>query len=276
MAAFNIRNASNTGWIDASTASGFNIRNATNSGFITSALSKVSVRNATNTGWITFGSPPAPPVTQLTLAVNDLDFYYLPTVVGSDPDATIDVRCTFDTTNFYSKATSGTNEHIVVAIDLDGEQGSNNPHCGPIYRNGRNLWANGRGFIIFQDGSVFAEQWNSTFSPGGMIITNTSGSTFNPTTTPVFTIRLRAGYRSGFYANRMQFFIYEGTNISGAVKFSGEVAWGWDWTGNYPGVIAAIGNNFKKPADSGCIEELLPRADYQAVVPFSDASLAVY
>ena len=56
MSILKIRNSSNTGWIDAASATGFRIRNQSNSGWInkTANLSGFSVRNSTNDGWITF------------------------------------------------------------------------------------------------------------------------------------------------------------------------------------------------------------------------------
>jgi hypothetical protein len=178
-----------------------------------------------------------------------------------------DIICTVTTSSFYSNGAW----HIALPLDLQGAQGSGNPHCAPIYRNGTNLWADGRGFIIFSDGTVEAEQWNSTFSPGiSSPLTNLDGTGFNPATTPTFTVRIKAGYRSGIYANTMQIQIYDGTSIYGTLLFTGSVPWGWDWTGSHKAAIAGIGYNFKRPVDSGCVEELLPRAASAAVLPFSN------
>lgn len=56
MSLLKIRNSSNTGWIDAASATGFRIRNQSNSGWInkTANLSGYSIRNSVNNGWITF------------------------------------------------------------------------------------------------------------------------------------------------------------------------------------------------------------------------------
>lgn len=56
MSNLKIRNSSNTGWIDAASASGFRIRNQSNTGWInkTGNPSGFKVRNTANTGWIEF------------------------------------------------------------------------------------------------------------------------------------------------------------------------------------------------------------------------------
>lgn len=378
MATLRIRNAANTGWVDASTAGGFRIRDTANTGWInkTGNPAGVSVRNTTNTGWVTFSggggvsyyvSPSAGsvnegssvtfsvattgvadgtvlywtnagttvaadfsdsansgsvtissgsatitrtlasdatteggetivlqlrtvstsgtvvatsstvsvvdsstsggPPTQLSLYYNDLDFYTLAAVSSSVSTAYNDIICTVTTTNFFSNGAW----HIAFPLDLQGAQGSGNPHCAPVYRNGVNLWANGRGFIIFGDGHVEAEQWNSTLTPGlSGALSNLGGTGFNPATNSTFTVRIKAGYRSGPFANVMQIEIFDGSSIYGTKLFTGSVPWGWDWTGSHRSAIAGIGYNFKRPVDSGCVEELLPRAASAAVLPFSN------
>ena len=377
MATLRIRNATNTGWVDASTASGFRIRDTANAGWInkTGNPTGVAVRNATNTGWVTFSgggvtysvSPSAGSVnegssvtysvsttgvangtvlywtnagttvaadfsdgqnsgsvtinsnagtitrtlladtttegtetivlqlrttsvsgtvvatsstvsvndtstsggapTQLSLYYNDLDFYTLAAVSSSVNTAYNDIICTVTASSYFSNG----GNHIAFPMDLNGAQGSNNPHCGPIYRNGANLWANGRGFIIFGDGSVQAEQWNSTFSPGlSGALTNLSGTGFSPATNPTFTVRIKGGYRAGSYANTMQIEIFDGTSFYGTKLFTGSVPWGWDWTGSHQAAIAGIGPGFVKPADTGCVESLTPRGSASAVLPFSN------
>lgn len=91
--------------------------------------------------------------TQLTLAINDLDFCYLPPRLSLSPMRHNDLVCTVDCSWFFSEGAN----HMVFALDCTGGQGSYNPHCGPIYRHGQNLWSEARGFIIFADGMVMAE-----------------------------------------------------------------------------------------------------------------------
>ena len=183
-----------------------------------------------------------------------------------------DFFCVVDTSNFFSKG----GNHIVFALDCTGGQGSNNPHCGPIYRNGENLWAHARGFIIFGDGTVRAEQWNGTSNPGLLTISNTSGATFNPATTPLFNVRITAGYRSGVWANKMIITIREGAGTQNKVLFSGIAeGWGWDWTGTHKCAIGAIGPGFVSPNSTGCSEQRIPRSAPNAVLPFNNFYLAV-
>lgn len=269
MSAFKIRNAANTGWIDGATASSVKFRNTANSGWITKAgLSGVSVRNSTNSGWLTFSSPPP---TQLSLAQNDLDFYYYPTPVTSSVNTTtIEMICVVDSSSFYSNATSGSLDHIAFCIDATGEQGTSNPHCGPIIRNGRNLWSTGRGFILWQDGSVMAEEWNGTFSPG----LSASLGSFSWAANPSVRVQIIAGYRAGPWANEMRIVVRNSSTY--ITLLDATVPWGWDWSGNHTGAIAAIGNGFVKPVDTGCVENLSARADYLATVPFSSFTMATY
>lgn len=272
MSTFKIRNAANSGWIDATTT-GASFRNSTNSGWITktAGLSGVKVRNATNSGWISFASAPPPVPTQLSLVQNDLDFYYYPSAVTSSVNtAFVEMNVTINTSSFYSNATSGTLDHIAFCIDPTGVQGTNNPHCGPIYRNGRNLWSTGRGFIIWGTGSVMAEEWNGTFSPG----LSSSLGTINLAANPSLIVQVIGGYRNGFWANTMRITIRNSSSY--AVLLQQSVPWGWDWSGSHSGAIAIIGNNFVKPADTGCVENTSSRADYLATLPFSSFTLNAY
>lgn len=274
MAKLYIRNPYNTGWINAATSDKVRIRNADNTEWLytDTFISRIFVRNSDNTGWLSFsaeGTPTDPPPTpsQLTLSVNDLDFYYLPAITSSDPTKYIDLFCAINTANFYSKG----GDHILLALDCTGGQGSNNPHCGPIYRNGENLWAHARGFIIFGDGTVMAEYWNGTSNPGILTINNTSGATFNPATTPLFNVRIIAGYRSGTYANTMHITIREGFGTGNRILFSGTApGWGWDWTGTHKCAIGAIGPGFVSPNNTGCVESLVARSAPNAVLPFDN------
>lgn len=279
MAKLYIRNQYDNGWIDAATTSGFRIRNANNTGWIDGpdAISRIFVRNSDNTGWLSFSAAAPPPSTppasgQLTLAVNDLDFYYLPVITSSDPTKYNLLYCEVDTSNFFSKGA----DHIVFALDCTGGQGSNNPHCGPIYRNGENLFAHARGFIIFGDGTVLAEYWNGTSNPGLLTINNTLGATFNPTTTPKFAVTIFAGYRSGTYANMMEIRIHAISGSSRNLVFNGTAqGWGWDWTGTHKCAIGAIGPGFVSPNSTGCVESRVARSAPNAELPFNDFYLEV-
>ncbi len=276
-----IRNANNNGWIDVATSSSVRIRNAANTGWINGpdAISKIFVRNSGNTGWLSFSqTAPPPPSTpsasgRLTLEINDLDFYYLPAITSSDPTKSNILYCEVDTSNFFSKG----GNHIVFALDCSGGQGSNNPHCGPIYRNGENLFAYARGFIIFGDGTVKAEHWNGTSNPGLLTIKNESGTIFNPATTPLFSVRIAAGYRSGVWANKMVITIRDVSDKgNGKIVFSGIAeGWGWDWTGTHKCAIGAIGPGFVSPNSTGCVESRVPRSAPNAVLPFNTFYLAV-
>ncbi|MBO9678431.1 MAG: hypothetical protein J7556_09340 [Acidovorax sp.] len=207
-------------------------------------------------------------VSQLSLAINDLDFWYLPPRASRLPTRHSDVVCTVDCSGFYANGA----DHMVFALDCEGGQGSDNPHCGPIYRHGQNLWSLARGFIIFGDGGVMAERWNGTFSPGLSSIANTSGAVFSPVVNPVFTVRIRAGYRLGALANRMTIEIRAGTSLRGARLFAGAIegaGWGWDWTGSHRVALAGIAAGFVAPSATGCQEQRLPRSAPDAVLPFS-------
>lgn len=278
MATLKIRNASNTGWIDAGTKT-LSFRNSGNSGWVNKVnLADVRVRNAANTDWITFVTQPPGPVapTQLSLLQNnDLDFYLLPTQTNPAPTAFTEIICTVNAGQFFSNATGATFEHIAFVIDAAGEQGTNNPHCGPIIRNGSNLWSVGRGFIIFANGSIQAEQWNGTFSPGFLNIQNEAAGTFDPNV-GIWTVRILAGYRDGQFAEQMRIFIHSGDSISGPVIFNGTApGWGWDRLGTFKGGVAIIADGFVKPADTGCIEVLANRSSPNARIFFSNFALNV-
>lgn len=276
MSSFKIRNATNTGWVDL-TSGGLRVRNATDTGWITLTDANIKVRTADNTGWISFEPPPPPPppVTALSLASNDLDFYYLPTVTSNNPNGFNRITCTVDSSNFFSKG----GDHIIFAFDCEGGQGANNPHCGPIIRRGENLFATARGVIIFGNGGVWAERWNGTFSPVLASIPNILNTSWSPSSTPVFTVRIYAGYRSGAWANTIQVEIFSGDAVITNNKvFSGDITgttWGQDFTGTHRAVIGGIALGFVSPNNTGCTEQLVPRTAPNAVLPFSNFSLTV-
>jgi hypothetical protein len=274
MSSLKVRNATDTGWIDL-TGGGLRVRDATNTGWITLTDANVKVRTADNAGWISFAAPPPPAVTSLSLVTNDLDFYYLPTVTSSDPSGYNRIICTVDASAFFSNG----GNHIIFAFDCAGGQGSNNPHCGPIIRRGENLFATARAVVVFGDGSVWAERWNGTSSPDWGSMPNTLGTGWSPASTPVFTIRIRGGYRSGSWANWINAEIYSGYGVNDANKvYSGGITgttWGQDFTGTHRALIGGIGLGFVAPSDTGCTEQIAPRTAPNAVLPFSNFILTV-
>jgi hypothetical protein len=212
--------------------------------------------------------------TQLKLVTNDLDFHYLPARASLAATAHVDLVCTVDCAQFFSKAA----HHMVFALDCVGEQGSYNPHCGPILRHGANLFSEARGFILFADGAVEAERWNGTAMPVVVAVDNTSGTVFQPAAHPIFTVHIQAGYRAGAYANRMLITIHQGITIDGPVMFKGEIAgtgWGWDWSGTHRAAVGGIALGFVAPSATGCVEEVLPRSAPESVLPFVGFELRV-
>jgi hypothetical protein len=213
----------------------------------------------------------------LTMNRNDLDFVYLPDQTSSNDSAALDYRVTVTTTNFFNLATDP-NDHIAIALDCGGEGGNNDPHCGPIVRNGRNIWVTARGFFITRSSGVFSEIWNGTYSPIVNPISNTSGQAFN-FLNGTFTIRIRAGYRSGFFANRMTIRITNGTSIFDPVVFEGQAPIGADWVGFHRVALAAISigaGGFVAPSPaSGCIEKSGPGVAFGGYIPFSNFTLTL-
>ena len=212
--------------------------------------------------------------TQIQLTPNDLDFYYLPVRSSLAATRHNDLVCTVDCSRLFVNGA----HHVVFALDGTGGQGSYNPHCGPIIRHGKNLWSEARGFIFFADGVVEAERWNGTAMPVLQPVHNVSGGTFDLAAHPIVTVRIRAGYRAGTYADRMHINIHQGITIDGPVLFEGEVTgagWGWDWTGTHNAAIGAIAMGFVPPSETGCVEELLPRSAPDAVLPFVGFKLRV-
>ena len=205
---------------------------------------------------------------ELCLTPNDLDFCYLPRVASSVPSHGSELVCTVDASRFFANG----GHHIVFALDCEGGQGSYNPHCGPIFRYGKNLWAAARGFIVFGDGVVMAEGWNGTAMPALATIANTAGAVFDPGQHPVLTLRIVAGYRRGALANRMGVEIRAGGSAEGALLFAGGIEgpeWGGDWTGGSKAAMGGIASGFVPPSATGCVEELLPRSAPHAVLVMS-------
>ncbi len=213
------------------------------------------------------GTPPD----ALRLVRNDLDFYRLPTVTSRVESTYQEFVCTVNTSGFFSMG----GNHVAFAIDCSGGAGNGHPHYGQIIRNGSNLFEFARGFIVFANGQVLAEHWNGTFTPGlSLPLTNTVSGTFSPATTPIFTVRITAGYRLGAMANHMAVAIHSG-GASGPIVFAGSVPWGWDWTGTHISYVAAIGNNFVSPNETGNVERVGPGLAPDATVRVSGAKAVI-
>jgi hypothetical protein len=212
--------------------------------------------------------------TSLTMARNNLDFFYLPDYTSSQ-QGTLDVRVTITTTNFFNYATNAF-DHIPIAIDCAGGAGNNDPHCGPIFRNGRNLFVTARGFFITRSSGVWSELWNGTSSPVIAQLTNTSGQVFNPIS-GTYTVRIRAGYQTGPYANLMTITITNGSSIYDPVVFQGSAGIGGVWNGVHRVCIAAIATGFVGPTPAnGCVEPSGAGSAVGGTVPFSGFSVVSY
>lgn len=202
----------------------------------------------------------------LTLARNDLDFAYAVNATSATSSAFVEVNCFVNSSTYFANG----GNHIAFCIDAAGEQGSSNPHCGPIYRYGRNLWAIGRGFIIFGDGSVYAEQWNATFSPA---LSSVLG-TFNRATYSSFNVKISAGYRAGAFANTMRIRIW--SSDFSALLLDVSVPWGWDWSGVHTAAIAGIAAGSVALTPPNCTETTAAGSAPSATLPFSGFTATAY
>lgn len=219
------------------------------------------------TGVTATGQPPD----ALRLVRNDLDFYRFPTVTSTVQSTYQEFVCTVNTADFYSRG----GDHIAFAVDCSGAAGGGRPHNGPILRNGSNLFELARGFIIFGNGVVLSEFWNGTFSPGlSDPLPNASGGAFSPANTPIFTVRVTAGYRLGAMANRMDIAIHRG-GASGPIIFSASVPWGWDWSGTHVAYLAAIAKEFKSPNETNNVERVDAGFAPSATVSFSGGKVTI-
>lgn len=217
----------------------------------------------------TTGGISDPPPDALRLYRNDLDFYRLPTVTSQLPSSYQEFVCTVNVANFFVQG----GDHVIFALDCSGGAGTSGPHSGPIYRNDANLFVLARGFIVTGTGVVYAEHWNGTFSPGLAQVTS-SVSGFNPKTTPIFTVRIVAGYRTGALANHMAITIHRGGG-TGQVLFAGSVPWGWDWSGAHSCYVGAIAMGFVSPNQTGGVETYSPGVAPNATIDFSGAKLTI-
>lgn len=238
------------------------------------------VATATSVNVVDSSTTPVFPST-VTFTRNDLEFVYSSTISSSNPAAYAELIATFDLTNFWTKAT-GSFDHFIIAFDTAGDSSvfatdGTRDHCGQINRHGAPLWDVARGFILYRDGSWAAEHWYAGKPAGtpGFGIVN-FGSTFNPVTNPVFTVRMRAGYRVGTYGEKMEIDYFAGTTTGGALLAGGSVPWGWDWSGNHRLAIAGIMGGFVNPNDTGCIETSAAGPGVGAVIGVSNFNFNTY
>lgn len=246
----------------------------------TGSTSGPIVATATSVTVVDSSTTPSFP-SSLTFTRNDLEFAYSSVINSTNPDAYAELICTFDLSNFWTKATSSF-DHFIIAFDTKGDSSVFAPdgtrdHCGQIARNGQPLWDEARGFILYRDGRFSAEHWYAgkpAGTPGFGIFD--FGSTWNPVATSVFTVRMRAGYRSGTYGEKMEIDYFAGTTTGGALLGGGLVPWGWDWTGNHKLAIAGIMSGFISPNDSGCIETSAAGPGAGAVIGVSNFNFNTY
>jgi len=208
----------------------------------------------------------SPPETfgNILLSQNDLDFRYATPRTSSDPLSFSEITFTVDCSNFFNYATNA-DDHIVFCLDPTGTADTFAPdgtrkHCGAITRYGEKLFDQGRGFLINRAGSLVLEQWfpgkpvSGPGSPGGFGVID-YGFAFNPLTTTVFTVRIRAGYRDGTYGEKMSVDIFAGTSVGGTLLTGFTASWGWDYTGSHRFCLAGISMGFVPPASTGCVEK---------------------
>lgn len=199
-------------------------------------------------------TPSATIAGSISLTRNDLDFVYSSTV-SRVAEPWVEIVLTVNCTNFFNYSTHPIS-HLVFALECRGDSSvyysnGTRDHCGQIVRNGMPLFDGARGFIIDRAGNLKAEHW---YDGAGFGLYD-FGYTFNPLTTSLFTVRIRAGYRSSSsFANYMSMEIYSGTSTSGTYLGGGGVPWGWDWPGSTRFAFGGIGAGFISPNDTGCVE----------------------
>lgn len=189
----------------------------------------------------------------LRLRTNDLDFRYLPTHKHQATPRYAQLRALITPSRFFSRGA----DHIAFALDCAGEQGSGNPHCGPIVRRGNSLFATARGVVVAYDGSVLCEIWNGTASPLLVPIANQRPGRFDPSAHTFLAMRVRCHYAGGIEV-RIR-------NGLGGVVFEGSVpSQPWPWTGSMRACIAGIAGGFVAPQETECVEQTEPRSAPQA------------
>ncbi len=247
-----VRDSANGAWLELNSVASIKVRNAENTGWITKTAQQLGFRDASNTGWIYNDSaawiPPNPYT--INLIHNDLDFVYSETIPSNgNPDGSL--RLTF-TLNFDDFFTAG-GDHIPICLNAQVPS-PNQPSGCDIIRNGFNLFSQGRGFYIKAGtNQVYYEHWNGTSSPATGLVANTvSGSNFSPATYPIVDVTIRAGFRTGTYAELM---IIEIRDEGGVLRFSGSAGLGWDTALTYVVAIGGIATGYIAPTPAGgCIE----------------------
>jgi hypothetical protein len=209
----------------------------------------------------------------LTFTRNDLEFLYSEVKTSSVNTAYMEIIMTLDTTNFFNTMTRS-DGHIVFAFDPVGDSsvysGGTRDHCGQIVRHGQPLFDQARGFTLLRNGQIYSEHW----FPGAGAGLTSLGYGFDPLVNKIFTVRLRAGYRSGTYGEKMEIDIFNGTSTSGSVLTGSTVSWGWDWSGSHRFLLGAIGY-FVDPSSTGCIETTANGASYGATIGISNFSFNI-
>lgn len=261
-----VRTLTSDGITDAAETIVMQLRTDSTVGLVVATAATVTVVD-------TSGAPEL--ASSLLFTRNDLDFVYS-TVRTSAVPSYMELVLTLDTTNFFTLATNST-DHVVLALDTAGDSSvlfaGTRDHCGPVERHGERLWDVARGFIIMRSGQMYAEHWYAG-GPSPAFALLDLGVGFNPLTTPVFTVRIRAGYRAGTYAEQMEIDIWAGTAVGGTFLTGGSVAWGWDWSGTHRVAVAGI-SNFVSPNTTGCVETSAAGSAYGATVLLSNYSLTL-
>jgi hypothetical protein len=224
---------------------------------------------------------PTPPTStnfpsEMTFSRNNLDFFYSDILSNSTPNSYIEIVLTLDTSNFFNRVIDD-GGHLVFAYNLSGESHVIDPasgtrdHCGPIIRHGRTLFDQARGFILLRNGTLAGEHWQA----GKAFGVHELGWGFDPISNPIFTVRIRAGYRDGNYGNKMEIDFYKGTSLTGSRLTGASLPWGWNWTGQHGFAFGAIGP-FVSPNDTNCSETTDAGSASGAKIPISNFSIRVY
>lgn len=279
MSAINFRNAANTAWTAFPAVNPLKVRLADNSNWLdeTNQTAKFAIRNATDTGWIYHSASPPPPSfpSALTFSRNDLEFHYSNTLTNSDPAQYMQVVMTLNTTNFFNTMTRA-DGHIIMALNPRGQShvfapNGTRDHCGPVIRNGEYVFDEARGFIILRNGQLMAEHW---YAGAGAGLTDL-GYGFNPITNPIFTVRIRGGYRTGSLGDRMEIDVFSGTTTAGPLLTGASIGWGWDWNGQHRFLLGAIGY-FVEPATTGCVETSAAGASVGSTIAISNFAMTLH
>jgi hypothetical protein len=181
--------------------------------------------------------------------------------------------------NFFSLV--GLGGHIPFGVNMI--VGTDYLHCGPIIRNGQNIFTHARGFLLatpatcssFAGGTVndgvLGEYWHTettsppysgTTDPGYNLnmVTKTGGvANFDPTNYSSIHVRVDGWLHGTTYSD--QIFITIRNNADSSLLYSGYGASGINWfhTATYQGFIGAIGPYFVGPTSAnGCVEPAGP------------------